>query len=56
MRSQKQEGKHKSLSEQAVHLKTSKDRQMALYRTMLASQVSLARIMVLKCLAVLSGR
>ena len=56
MKNQKPDSKHRSLSEQALNLKTSKDRQMALHRTMLASQVSLARVMVLKCLAVLSGR
>lgn len=46
----------RSLSEQVVNLKNSTDRQMALQRVTRASQVVIARTVILHALAVLSGR
>ncbi|KAL3866609.1 hypothetical protein ACJMK2_043893 [Sinanodonta woodiana] len=52
---QKSNSKHKSLGDQALTLKTSTDRELALHRTLSAMEVALARQMVLRSLAVLSG-
>ena len=45
-----------NLSEQVVNLNSSDDRQMALHRVTGASQVAIARSIILHALAVLSGR
>ncbi|KAK3583560.1 hypothetical protein CHS0354_026149 [Potamilus streckersoni] len=51
----KSDSMHKSLGDQALTLKTRADREVALHRTLSATQVALARLMVLRALAILSG-
>jgi len=46
----------RSLADQVTGLKTDEERQLALQRTTRASQVVLARSIILDALAVLSGR